>query len=110
MIRQRAAAPSETVTFRIDPDLKSALAELAQTVQKPVGALLREMIREYIREKERRDFEVEARRQSRIVAEAAQDSDSDEAAVMRELDANFDEFARDLAARESAADKTRGRK
>ena len=42
-----------------------------------------------------------------IIAKAAEDPNSDEAAVMRELDANFDEFARDLAASEAAADAKR---
>jgi hypothetical protein len=101
---------AEIITFRIPAALKVAFAEIAEQEAKPVGELLRELIRERIKQKERREFEAEARRQSMIIAEAAEDPNSDEAAVMRELDANFDEFARDLAASEAAADVKRGDK
>ncbi len=96
---------AETVTFRIDPDLKAALAELAEAESKPVGALMRELVRERVAQQRRRAFETEARRQSRLIAAAARDPDSDEAAVMRELEANFDELARELDDREASADK-----
>lgn len=96
---------AETVTFRIDPALKAALAELAEAESKPVGALLRELVRERVEQQRRRAFEAEARRQSRLIAAAARDPDSDEAAVMRELEASFDEFARELDDREASAGK-----
>jgi hypothetical protein len=67
------------------------------------------LVRERVEQQRRREFEAEARRQSRLVAAAAQDPDSDEAAVMRELEANFDEFARELEDREADADKPRRR-
>ena len=46
--------------------------------------------------KKRRDlaFEAEARRQSLIINAAAQDPNSDEAAVMRELEAHWIELCR----------------
>jgi len=100
----------ETVTFRIAPALKAALAAIAEQERRPVGELLREMIRERVEQNRRREFEAEARRQSLLLAEAARDPNSDEAAIMRELDANFDEFARELNAREEAADKKPRRK
>ena len=109
MPRAAAEPKDEIVTFRIAPALKAALVEIAEQERKPVGELLREMIRELVEQKERREFEAEARRQSLLLAEAAQDPHSDEAAIMRELDANFDEFARELADREDAADKERAR-
>lgn len=96
---------AETVTFRIDPALKAALAELAEAESKPVGALLRELVRERVEQQRRREFEAEARRQSRLVAAAAQDPDSDEAAVMREFESNFDEFTRELDDHEASVDK-----
>jgi predicted transcriptional regulator len=80
------AVQSDTLTFRLDRKLKAALGEIAEAEQKPIGELLREIIRERVRQKERREFEAEARRQSLLVAEAARDPNSDEAAVMRELD------------------------
>ena len=94
---------SETVTFRVDAALKDEFAEIAEEEAKPVGELLRELIRERIKQQRRRAFEAEARRQSLECATAARDPNSDEAQVMRELDANFDEFARELAAREEKA-------
>jgi predicted transcriptional regulator len=82
---------AETVTFRIDPELKAALAEIAQRESKPVGQLLRELVRERVEQKRRRAFEAEARRQSLEAAAVARDPDSDEAAVMRGLDADLEE-------------------
>ena len=110
MARTSAEPKADIITFRIPPALKAAVAEIARDEAKPVGELLRELIRERVRQKERREFEAEAHRQSMIIAKAAADPNSDEAAVMRELDANFDEFARDLAASEVAADAKRNGK
>jgi hypothetical protein len=86
---------TETVTFRIEAALKGEFAEIAEAEHKPVGELLRELVRDHIKQKKRREFEAEARRQSRLIAEAAKDPNSDEAQVMRELDAHFEEFARE---------------
>lgn len=94
MPRTTIEAKPEMLTFRIPPALKADLAALAEKEAKPVGELLRELIRERIKEERRREFEAEARRQCEIMNAAAQDPNSDEAAVMHELDANFDEFAR----------------
>jgi hypothetical protein len=46
-----------------------------------------------IEEQPRREFAAEARRQSRAAAAAARDPKSDEAQIMRELDALLDEIA-----------------
>jgi antitoxin component of RelBE/YafQ-DinJ toxin-antitoxin module len=94
---------TETVTFRIDAALKDEFAEIAEEEAKPVGELLRELIRERIKQQRRLAFEAEARRQSLECAAAARDPNSDEAQVMRELDANFDEFTRELDRLEEAA-------
>jgi len=110
MARTTQEPKQEIVTFRIAPGLKAALAKIAAQERKPIGELLREMIRERVDLKRRREFEAEARRQSLLLAKAARDPNSDEAAILRELDANFDEFARELAVREAEADKARGRK
>jgi hypothetical protein len=50
------------------------------------------MIRELVEQKRRREFEAEARRQCLEINAAAQDPTSDEAAVMRELDAELEEL------------------
>jgi ribbon-helix-helix CopG family protein len=81
----------ETVTFRIDADLKTAFAELAAEEAKPVGELLRELVRERVEQKKRSQFESEARRQSLEASAAATQPNSDEAAVMRELDGDLAE-------------------
>ena len=83
----------ETVTFRVDSVLKTAFAEIAAEESKPVGELLRELVRERVARKARQQFEAEARRQSRDAAAVAQDPHSDEAAVMRELEAELEEFS-----------------
>ena len=83
----------ETVTFRVDSVLKTAFAEIAAEESKPLGELLRELVRERVARKVRRQFEVEARRQSREAAAAAQNLRSDDAAVMRELEADLQEFS-----------------
>jgi Ribbon-helix-helix protein, copG family len=84
---------AETVTFRIDPASKAAFAEIAAREAKPVGELLRELVRERVEHKRRRDLEVEARRQSLEAAATARDPTSDEATVMREIEADLDDFA-----------------
>lgn len=94
---------TETVTFRIEAALKDEFAEIAEQEHKPIGELLRELVRDHVKQRKRREFEAEARRQSQECAAAAADPESDEAQVMRELDANFDEFARELALREEEA-------
>lgn len=83
---------AETVTFRIDPELKAALAEIAEREAKPVGELLRELVRERVEQRQRREFEAEARRQSLEAAAAARDPNTDEAVAMRELDTDLEEF------------------
>jgi hypothetical protein len=110
MARTSAEPNADIITVRIPPALKTAFGEIARQEGKPVGELLRELIREHVKEKDRREFEAEARRECLVINAAAGDPHSDEAAVMRELDANFDEFARDLAASEAEADAKRSRK
>jgi hypothetical protein len=95
MSRYSPEPKPSVVTFRIAPKLKAALSEIAAREEKPVGELLRELVQDHIKRVRHREFEVEARRQSLECAVAAQDLDSDEAAILRELEANFAEFARE---------------
>ena len=46
-------------------------------------------MRAYVQQRERRAFEAEARRQSLLLAELARDPNSDEAQVMREIEAQL---------------------
>lgn len=82
----------ETLTIRIDPALKAALTSVAEDEAKPLGALLRELIQDRVERKRRQDFEAEARRQSAVIAAAASDPTSDEAAILRELSGAADEL------------------
>jgi hypothetical protein len=54
-------------------------------------------------------FETEARRQSLVIAAAARNPNSDEAAVMRELDAAFDDMCREIDAEEAKSKCTTSR-
>jgi len=93
MARTSSAPKDETFTFRIEPALKTAFTRIAGEERKPVGELLRELVRERVERRRRRAFESEARRQSMEAAAAARDPDSDEAAMLRWLDANLAELA-----------------
>jgi hypothetical protein len=93
ILKMSIARKVETVTFRIDSVLKTAFSQIAAEESKPVGELLRELVRDRVEQKARRVFEAEARRQSLEVAAAAQDPRSDEAAVLRELEAELEGFS-----------------
>jgi hypothetical protein len=95
MPRTTTEAKADILTFRLAPALKADLAALAQKERKPLGEVLRELIRERIKQEKRREFEAEARRACEILNAAAQDPNSDEAQILRELDANFDDIARE---------------
>ena len=95
MPRTGTVLKAEIITFRVDSSLKREVSRIARAERKPVGELLRELVQERVDRKRRLAFEAEARRQSLLVAAVARDPNSDEAAVMRELEANLDEFARE---------------
>ena len=76
--------------LRIDPALKAAFTAATQAEDKPAAQVLRDFMRAYVKQRERREFEAEARRQSLAIAERARDPTSDEYAVMRELEAELD--------------------
>jgi hypothetical protein len=82
--------PKETsFNLRIDPGLKAAFAAATEAQDKPAAQVVRDFMRAYVRQQERRVFEAEAHRHSLLIAERARDSLSDEAQVMRELDADL---------------------
>ena len=86
-------AKVEMVTVRLDPALKADLAEVAKQESKALSELLHELIHKHVTRKKRQDFEAEAHRQSLEAAAAARDPNSDEAQVMRELEADLEELA-----------------
>ena len=93
MPRTTTDPKADSLTFRIPPALKADLVAIAEKEAKPLGEVLRELIRERIKQERRREFEAEARRQCELINAAAQDPNSDEAAVLRELDAHLDSLA-----------------
>jgi hypothetical protein len=83
---------TEIVTFRIDAALKDELAGIAEEEDKPVGELLRELVRDHVKHRKRLVFEAEARRQCEVINAAAHDPNSDEAQVTRELEGDLGYF------------------
>jgi hypothetical protein len=83
--------PKETsFNLRIDPALKAAFTAATEAEDKPAAQVVRDFMRAYVRERERRMFKAEARRQSLEAAASANDPNSDEFAVMREIEAELD--------------------
>jgi hypothetical protein len=69
--------------LRIDPALKAAFSAATEAEDKPAAQVLRDFMRAYVKRRERRVFEAEARRQSVIITGRAGDPDSDEVEAMR---------------------------
>jgi hypothetical protein len=67
----------DTLNLRVDPALKSEFVAATEAENKSVAEVLRELMRSYVQRARRRKFAAEARRQSRLVANSA-----DEAEVM----------------------------
>jgi hypothetical protein len=88
-----ATPKGDTFTFRLDPGMKDALTRSAADEHKPPAEVVRGLVRDYLARKERRAFEAEARRQCLALRAAAADPASDEAQVMRELEADLEAFA-----------------
>ncbi len=80
----------DTITFRLDAASKAELTRAAAEDEVAPAELLRTLVRDHLAERGRRAFESEARRQSLAIARRARDPDSDEARVLRELEAAFD--------------------
>jgi hypothetical protein len=89
MPRSSSAPKGETFTFRLDPVLKEALTRSAAEEHMQPAELMRDLVRRHLAGKERRAFEIEARRQSLAIAERARNPDSDEAQIMRDIEAEL---------------------
>ena len=91
MPRSTRRRKETSFNLRIDPDLKAAFTAATEAEDKPAAQVVRDFMRAYVKQRERRAFEAEARRQSLLIAEAARDPNSDEASVMREIDAELED-------------------
>ncbi len=65
----------DTINLRVDPDLKAEFMAATETENKPVAEVLREFMRNYIQRARRRKFAAEARRQSQLVANSADETE-----------------------------------
>lgn len=59
---------SDTLNFRVEPQLKADFIAAAERERRPVADVLRDLMRNYVRDRKRRAFVAEARRQSRLIA------------------------------------------
>lgn len=64
---------SGTLNFRIDPRLKADLMAATEDENRPVAEVLRELISNYLEQRQRRRFEIEARRQSQLIASSPEE-------------------------------------
>jgi uncharacterized membrane protein len=90
MPRPSHPSKAESFNFRVDATLKAAFTAATAGEDRPAAQVLRSFMRAYVARRERRAFAAEAHRQSVAAASAAADPTSDEAAVMRELEADLD--------------------
>jgi hypothetical protein len=89
MARTSQHPKESSFNLRIDPALKAAFTAAAAAEDKPAAQVLRDFMRAYVKQRARRAFEAEARRQSHEAAACAGDPGSDEYAVMREIEAEL---------------------
>jgi len=90
MARASQHPKDSSFNLRIDPALKAAFTAATEAEDKPAAQVVRDLMRAYVKQRARRAFAAEARRQSLEAAERARDPDSDEYAVTREIEAEFD--------------------
>lgn len=87
--------PREIVNFRLGRPEKEALYRLAEEQGRPVGTLVREVVEEYLADRERAGWVAEARRAAAVLGEEARHPSSQEAEALRRLEAPLDDFSRE---------------
>ncbi|MGA9422174.1 MAG: hypothetical protein WBW61_07405 [Rhodanobacteraceae bacterium] len=80
---RRRLTHGDSLTFRLDPALKAALAKTALAEHRPVGDIVRDLVQTSFESRRREEFAATAKRQSQQAAAEAADPNSDEAKVMR---------------------------
>jgi hypothetical protein len=65
----------DTLNLRLDAALKAEFAAATETESKSVAEALRELMRSYVQRARRRKFAAEAGRQSRLVANSADETE-----------------------------------
>lgn len=85
----------EPVNFRLGTSYREALHRLARERDASVGQLVREVVEQYVDNQARLAWEAEARRTAAELGRAAQDPRSGEAEMLRVLDSNLEDFAKE---------------
>lgn len=67
---------SDTLNFRLEPQLKADFIAAAERERRPVADVLRDLMRNYVRDRKRRAFVAEARRQSRLIASSQEEKEA----------------------------------
>lgn len=86
MSHTRRPRKRDMVTFRVEQNLKQKLTRIAKNDDTSLAGLMRELAEKRVEQEERREFEAEARRQSLEAAKEAENPNSEEAKVMREIE------------------------
>jgi hypothetical protein len=90
MPRSTRNLKESSFNFRIDPALKAAFTQATEAEDKPAAQVLRDFMRAYVKQRERRAFEAEARRQSLMAAKHRRNSRGDDAVSLKEFKAALD--------------------
>jgi len=59
---------ADTITIRLERKLKDEFISAAKTENRPASEVLRDLMLAYVEDRERKRFEAEARRESKLVA------------------------------------------
>jgi hypothetical protein len=59
---------ADTITIRLDRELKDEFISAAKSENRPTSEVLRDLMLTYVEDHERRQFEAEARRESELAA------------------------------------------
>jgi hypothetical protein len=76
--------------FRIDPALQAAFTQATEADDKPAAQVPRDFMRACVKQRERRAFDAEARRQSRAAAKHRRDPRGDDTVSLKEYEAVLD--------------------
>jgi predicted transcriptional regulator len=95
MPRTSQRPKESSFNFRIDPALKAAFSQATEAEDKPAAQVLRDFMRAYVKQRERRAFQIEAQRQSLEAADHARDPRTDDSVSLKEFEAllNEDHFS-----------------
>ena len=68
---------ADTITIRLERKLKDKFVSAAKTENRPASEVLRDLMLAYVEDQERKRFEAEARRESKLVAASFDEKEVD---------------------------------